>query len=131
MEAVAGCGDDPEGAAPAPQRPVQVAIASCRRPPPAPVSEDDLGLDEIVESQPVLAVERAVPARQGQADHAHRLNRPRDRSQPVAAGRSNHVAGAGAALGHGRAGAGSTVTARMADRSSTMPPSVRARPAQS
>ena len=106
VQPVPGGGDDAEGAAAAAQRPVQVGVAGVAGGDVPPVGQDDVGAEEVVQRQAVPAAQRPVPAGQGEAGHADRLDRAGDRGEPVTRRGRGHVAGGGAALGDRGAGGG-------------------------
>ena len=98
-------GDDAEVAAAAPQRPEQLRVLLGARARLRAVGEDDVGLDQVVDREPVLAREVADAAPQGEAADAGGADDPRGRGQTVLVRRGVDLRpGAAAADAHGARG---------------------------
>ena len=122
--------DDAEVAAAAAQRPEQVRVLLGGRPDQLALRGHQLGRDQVVAGEAVLAPQPADAAAEREAGHP-RLGDQAGRSrEPVGLRRGVHLAPDGAALDASRGGAPRRPSPRSCgDRSITTPPSLVARPA--
>lgn len=99
MRPVPQLGDHADVATAAAQRPVQLRVVARVGGDPTTVGEDDLRAEQVVQGKAEPPAERAVPAGQGQAGHAHVADHTRGHHQVVRGGGGEQVGGAGTA-GH-------------------------------
>jgi hypothetical protein len=99
-------GDHPEVPAPAPDRPEQVGVLVLRRAQDPPVSDDDLGRDEVVDRQAGLPGQPPHAAAQGEPADTRVADDPGRHRQAMALGGGVYVAQQGAALHPGTPGVG-------------------------
>jgi len=95
--------DDAEVPASAPQGPEQVGVVVGRRPDDVALRGDDLGLQEVVDGEPVVAHQPAEAATQAEAADAGVAHDAARGGQPVGLGLVVDVAPQGTSLDEGRA----------------------------
>ena len=115
--------DHAEVAATAAHRPEQVGVLVVAGVQQTPVGGDDVHSLEVVDAQPVRAAQPADAAGEREPAHARLRDQPARRGEAEGGGLAVHVAPERAALTQASRAAASTRTARIAERSTTSPPS--------
>jgi hypothetical protein len=116
-------GHDAEVPAAAADGPVQVGVLAGARTDALAAGQDEVGLQQVVDSQAALAGEVTQSATQGQAADAGRRDDPARRGQAVFVGGGVDLAPGAAAADADGAGLGSTSTSLSSERSITTPSS--------